>query len=72
LIYWPKWPSSPADYGHAIELLVLWAPGTYEGVRVVDACIKRIRQKLCVSDQAADTQRFIQTKSGVGYVFTDD
>jgi DNA-binding response OmpR family regulator len=54
------------------QLLVLWEPGSYEGVRVVDACIKRIRQKLCISDQAADTQRFIQTKSGVGYVFTDD
>jgi DNA-binding response OmpR family regulator len=55
------------------KLLELWEPGSYEGMRVVDACIKRIRQKLCgVSDQEIDTQRFIQTKLGVGYVFTDD
>jgi two-component system, OmpR family, alkaline phosphatase synthesis response regulator PhoP len=55
------------------RLLDLWQPGTYEGVRVVDACIKRIRQKLCgISDQETDTQRFIQTKLRLGYVFTDD
>jgi DNA-binding response OmpR family regulator len=55
------------------HLLDLWQPGTYEGVRVVDACIKRIRQKLCgISDQETDTQRFIQTKLRLGYVFTDD
>ncbi len=57
------------------QLLELWEPGSYDGERVVDACIKRLRQKLCGNntfEQVANSQRFIQTKPRVGYVFTDD
>jgi DNA-binding response OmpR family regulator len=61
-----KMASQPGRIWTRDQLSELWEPGSYEDLRVVDSCIKRLRQKLC-----REPQRFIHTKTGIGYAFED-
>jgi DNA-binding response OmpR family regulator len=61
-----KMASQPGRIWARDQLSELWEPGSYEDLRVVDSCIKRLRQKL-----GREPQRFIHTKTGIGYAFED-
>ncbi len=53
-------------------LELVWGEDRHGDDRIVDAYIKRLRQKLCGSrSNGFDKSHFIQTASGIGYSFID-
>jgi DNA-binding response OmpR family regulator len=59
-------------WSRAQLLELVWGDDYHGDDRIVDAYIKRLRQKLCGShSDSFDKTQFIQTAPGIGYSFTD-
>lgn len=59
-------------WSRAQLLELVWGDNFRGDARIVDASIKRLRQKLCGSQlNSFDKSQFIQTAPGIGYSFAD-
>jgi DNA-binding response OmpR family regulator len=58
-------------WSRAQLLELVWGEDYHGDDRIVDAYIKRLRQKLCGSQSDFDKSQFIQTAPGIGYSFAD-
>jgi DNA-binding response OmpR family regulator len=60
-------------WSRAQLLELVWGDDYNGDDRIVDAYIKRLRQKLCGSHaQSFDKSQFIHTAPGIGYSFADE
>lgn len=58
-------------WSRAQLLELVWGDDFRGDERIVDAYVKRLRQKLCGSQPDGDRTQFIQTAPGIGYSFAD-